>query len=96
MAVPMVIVLGFVCTFYIYVAIRWWHVAMLARQEGLRASAMVRLSADAQGENIRGSALRDGQNSGANMGFMKTEYGNRSVIVMSQARAGKQQKRVVA
>lgn len=89
MAVPMAIVLGLVCTFYIYVAIRWWHVAMLARQEVKRASAMVRLSANAQGENVRGSTLREDQMSSSNMGFKKTEHGNRSVIVMSRARVGR-------
>lgn len=96
MAVPMVIVLGFVCTFYIYVAIRWWHVAMLARGEGRRASEMVRFSAGAQDECEGVGAVTDGKRRGDNIGMKLAEHGNRNVIVMTRARVGKYEKRVVA
>jgi hypothetical protein len=88
MTIPLVVILGLACTFYIYVAIRWWSAAMTAKQEGRRASAVVRLFDGA--EHDMGSApFRDVRENRASSGIRQVGYENRSVIVMNRARLGK-------
>jgi hypothetical protein len=89
MAIPLVIVLGLVCTFYIYVAVRWWRVAKVASQEVRRESAMVRLSANAPSHGSGIVPLWETRARSINSGMQQPSYGNRSVIVMNRARAGK-------
>jgi len=89
MAVLLVIALGLVCTFYIYVAVRWWRVAKVASEEVRRASAMVRLSASAQHGGAGIVPLRETREPSISSGMQQPSYGNRSVIVMNRARAGK-------
>jgi hypothetical protein len=84
MAIPLVIILGLACTFYIYVAIRWWHATMLARQEERRASAIVRLSAGTDAVPLWNSRELD-----VDFTMKQTGYSNRGVIVMNRARVGK-------
>jgi hypothetical protein len=84
MAIPSVIILGLACTFYIYVAVRWWRAIMLAKQEGRRASAIVRLSTGMEAAPLWYSRELD-----VDHATKQTGYGNRGVIVMSRARVGK-------
>jgi hypothetical protein len=89
MAIPLVIILGFACTFYIYVAVRWWNAAMIAKQEGKRASALVRLFASVPEDGARADLFRSKRGSSADLGIGQTVHENRGVIVMSRARVGK-------
>ncbi len=44
MAIPMAVVLGLACAFYIYVAIRWYLEALLIRREDKRSSSAMAAS----------------------------------------------------
>lgn len=89
MAIPLVIILGLACTFYIYVAMRWWSVAMVAKREEKRASAIVRLFANVPEDHTVSVPFRHGRTSSANSGIRQAGYQNPSVIVMNRARVGK-------
>ena len=41
MGIPMAVVLGLACLFYLYVATRWWRETMLIRRENKRSSSKI-------------------------------------------------------
>lgn len=97
MAIPMAVVLGLACVFYVYVAFRWWNEARQIRREGRRvSSAMVLVFAGRPDDNIVAMRLRESKNHGAGVDPRETELARRYAIVMGRRRAGKHQKRVVA
>lgn len=88
MVIPVALLLGFACTFYVYVAIRWYLELLLIRREAKRSSsAMVRPFASASGDN---------QSFARGVGTAQPSYASREVVVMARSRAGEHQKRVVA
>ena len=88
MAIPVAVVLGFACAFYIYVAIRWYFEALMIRREDKRSSsAMV---------GMFDSASSDNQIFARGAGTAQPSYAGREVMVMTRSKAGKHQKRVVA
>jgi hypothetical protein len=90
MLIPMEVVLGLACTFYVLVAIRWCREVMTIRREGKRASsAIVPLLASAAVNAAALDALGNGRASAS-------EFGNRGVIVMGSEKTRKHDKRVVA
>jgi hypothetical protein len=82
MVVPMAMVLGLACTFYIYVAIRWYREILAIRREQRRASsAMALVSGHSYGWQPQARAMVDE---------------GREVIVMGRTKAAKHQKQEVA
>jgi hypothetical protein len=97
MAISMAMVLGLACTFYIYVAIRWYREVLVIRREARRASsAMVLSFARAPGGSMTVRAPQDIQRYGADAEIKEKRYKGREVVEMDQSKDGKQQKRVVA
>jgi hypothetical protein len=97
MAIPVAVVLGFACAFYIYVAIRWYLEVLLIRREAKRSSsAMVHLFASAPDDGLVSSAGRGNLVYAGDNSIPRAVYGSRDVLVMNRERARKQDKRVVA
>jgi hypothetical protein len=97
MAISMVVVLGLVCAFYVYVATRWWGEVMQIRREGSRSSrAMVLVFASSPEDNIVPMRSRDGQKYGADADTRDAELQRRYSMVVGRRKAWKHQKRVVA
>ena len=90
MLIPLEVVLGLACTFYVLVAIRWRREAMAIRREGRRAaSAMVPFPTSAvKNTAVFGAAV--------NRQTAASGSGRRGVIVMGSEKTRKQDKRVVA
>ena len=73
MAIPLVMVLGLACGFYLYVAIQWWHEAMIIRREGRRASSATVV--------MLANTPEDGIALSASMGQKASSERNASVMV---------------
>lgn len=97
MAIPVALLLGFACTFYVYVAIRWYLEVLLIRREDKRSSsAMVRLFASAPDDGLVSSAGRGNLVYAGDNSIPRAVCGSRDVIVMNREKGRKQDKRVVA
>jgi hypothetical protein len=90
MLIPMELVLGLACTFYVLVAIRWRREVMAIRREGRRASSAMAPFPTSAAEKI--TVL----NAAVNSQTTASGSASREVIVMKQSNAGKHQRQVVA